>query len=193
MIFSDRFSEALGFAIGLHNDQARKGTKTPYMAHLLAVTAIVLENGGDEDQAIGALLHDAAEDKGGGVKTFLEIQKRFGGRVSRIVQACSDSVLAEGQEKAAWQPHKETYIKFIQEKAADAIMVSLADKIHNARAILSDYREIGETLWQRFKGGRDGTLWYYRALVEAFKPVGPERMVNELKQTVEELEKLAKQ
>jgi len=193
VIFSDRFSEALVFALGLHNDQVRKGTKTPYMAHLLAVTAIVLENGGDEDQAIGALLHDAAEDRGGGVKTLFEIQKRFGERVSRIVQACSDSVLEEGQEKTAWQPRKEIYLKFIQEKPADAILVSLADKIHNSRAILSDYREIGETLWQRFKGGRDGTLWYYRALFEAFKPVGPERMVNELKRTIEELEKLAKQ
>lgn len=187
MELSTRFFEAIGYALELHNDQIRKGTKIPYIAHLLAVTALVLENGGDEDQAIAALLHDAVEDRGG-LETLQEIKSKFGNRVSLIVEACSDAV---SKPKPPWKERKDAYIASIAEKPKDAVLVSIADKIHNARAILEDYREIGEALWERFKGGRDGTLWYYRALVEAFKPIGPVRMVAELERTVDELERLA--
>jgi GTP pyrophosphokinase len=186
MELSTRFFEAIGYALELHNDQIRKGTKIPYIAHLLAVTALVLENGGDEDQAIAALLHDAVEDRGG-LETLQEIHDKFGARVALIVKACSDAV---SKPKAPWKKRKDAYIASIAEKPTDAVLVSIADKIHNARAILGDYREIGEALWERFKGGREGTLWYYRALVEAFKPVGPARMLAELERTVDELERL---
>ncbi len=186
MELNKRFFEAIAYALELHNDQIRKGTKIPYIAHLLAVTALVLEYGGDEDQAIAALLHDAVEDRGG-LETLQEINRKFGSRVSSIVEACSD---ATSKPKPPWKERKDAYIGSIAGKSKDAILVSIADKIHNARAILGDYREIGEALWERFKGGREGTLWYYRALVEVFKPVGPARMVAELERTVEELERL---
>jgi (p)ppGpp synthase/HD superfamily hydrolase len=190
---SERFLGAIDFALNLHNDQLRKGTEIPYMSHLLAVTAIVLENGGDEDQAIAALLHDAVEDRGG-LETLQVIERRFGIKVATIVKACSD---ATSEPKPPWKERKDDYLQSIAGKPEAALLVSLADKIHNARSILRDYRDVEEALWGRFKGDRDGTLWYYRALVEAFKKAVPgtgnlNAMAKELEGIVVNLEALCK-
>lgn len=182
-----RFEEAFSFARRLHATQKRKGTEIPYIAHLLSVAAIVIEDGGDEDQAIAGLLHDAVEDQGGR-KTLEEIQRRFGERVAGIVDGCSD---AETLPKPPWLARKRRYVEHIRTAPPEIRRVSSADKLHNARAILADYRHEGERLWERFKGGRNGTLWYYRALVQAFQAAGSSRIVEELDRVVTELEQLA--
>lgn len=187
-VLSSRFREALWLAAFLHADQRRKGTDIPYVAHLLAVSSLVLENGGCEDAAIAALLHDAVEDQGG--ETILaQISSRFGPTVASIVEACSDS---KETSKPPWKARKERYIAHLAGVSSDTLLVSLADKLHNARAILADYRQIGEALWQRFQGGRDGTLWYYGALVLAFEQRAEHgRLVEELRRVVSELQGLA--
>ena len=187
MTLSDRFDEALVFAARLHAAQKRKGTQIPYVAHLLSVAAIVLEDGGSEDEAIAALLHDAVEDQGGRATRNL-IRENFGERVAEIVDGFTD---AEGFPKPSWQKRKERYVAHIREAAAEVRRVSAADKLHNARAILADYRGVGEALWKRFSGGRDGTLWYYRALIEAFRTHGRAAVVDELDRVVTEVEALA--
>jgi hypothetical protein len=183
-ILTDRFQDALSYAFQLHNDQRRKGSETPYIAHLMSVAAIVLENGGDEDQAIAALLHDAVEDQGG-IETLNEIKNRFGNRVAGIVKACSDSFT---KPKPEWRERKEKYLASIAEKPSEAILVILADKLHNARAILNDYRELGDDLWVRFKGGRDGTIWYYKSIVEEFKKIDQSPLLRELEKIAGALE-----
>jgi GTP pyrophosphokinase len=183
-LLTDRFEDALTFAFRLHNEQRRKGSETPYIAHLMGVSSIVLENGGDEDQAIAALLHDAVEDQGG-LETLDKIQELFGDRVARIVKACSDSFT---KPKPEWQERKEKYLASIVEKPSKAVLVILSDKLHNSRAILNDYRELGDELWERFKGGRDGTIWYYRSIVEEFKKIDQSPLFGELERTVGELE-----
>ena len=145
MILTDRFKDALLYAVNLHQKQFRKGTETPYIAHLLAVAATVLENGGDEDQAIAGLLHDAVEDQGG-LPRLEEIRSKYGKRIADIVKSCTD---AYEDPKPPWKKRKMEYLASIQNKNPDAFVVSLADKLHNARAILADYRTIGEDLWQR--------------------------------------------
>jgi (p)ppGpp synthase/HD superfamily hydrolase len=179
-----RFSDALSYAHDLHQAQVRKGTTTPYIGHLLAVAAIVIEAGGDEDQAIAALLHDAVEDQGG-QSTLDTIRARFGARVAATVEANSDTDVVP---KPPWQARKEAYIAAIPHKSPDALLVSIADKIHNAEAILTDYRAIGEQLWSRFSGGRDGTLWYYRALTDAFEARVPRPLWGRLSTTVAAIE-----
>jgi (p)ppGpp synthase/HD superfamily hydrolase len=165
---TERFEEALALATRLHRHQRRKGTDIPYAAHLLGVAAIALEIGADEDQAIAALLHDAVEDQGG-QPTLDEIRARFGDRVAAMVAANTDGEPdAETGRKAPWRERKEAYVAAMAHKSADALLVSLADKTHNARAILDDLAVHGAALWSRFSGGRDGTLWYYDALARAF-------------------------
>lgn len=160
-----RFSTALAFASEIHLVQRRKGTDIPYIGHLLAVASLVIEAGGDENAAIAALLHDAVEDQGG--RSMLDrIRDRYGDEVAYIVEACTD---AETIPKPPWRARKEAYVAAIPHKSEKALLVSLADKVHNASAILSDYSQIGEQLWLRFSGGREGTLWYYRALADAFR------------------------
>ncbi|MHC1742530.1 MAG: HD domain-containing protein [Syntrophobacteraceae bacterium] len=187
-VLSSRFREALWLAAFLHADQRRKGTGIPYVAHLLAVSSLVLENGGNEDAAIAGLLHDSVEDQGG--ETILEqIAARFGPSVATIVEACSDS---KEIPKPPWRARKERYIDHLADVTSDTLLVSLADKLHNARAILADYRQIGDALWERFQGGRDGTLWYYEALVAAFeRRTEHGRLVEELRRVVTELQGLA--
>jgi (p)ppGpp synthase/HD superfamily hydrolase len=182
-----RFSDALVFANEVHGAQSRKGTSIPYIAHLLAVASLVIEAGGDEDTAIAALLHDAVEDQGG-APMLDRIRKRFGPAVAEIVEACSD---ADVVPKPPWRERKEAYVRSIAHKSAPALLVSLADKVHNARAILADYRQLGDALWPRFTGGRDGTLWYYRALADAFRGRAPSALWATLDETVSELEGLA--
>jgi (p)ppGpp synthase/HD superfamily hydrolase len=187
-----RFDDAFLLAHELHGTQGRKGTSRPYIAHLMGVTAIVLTHGGDEDQAIAALLHDAVEDAGG-APMLAKIHAQFGERVARIVEGCTDS---DQTPKPPWRARKESYIAHVRSAPADVQLVSASDKLYNVREILSDYRMIGEEVWRRFHGGREGTLWYYRALVEAFRAqsASPEmaRLVDELGSEVSELERLAK-
>jgi (p)ppGpp synthase/HD superfamily hydrolase len=158
---SSRFDRALQLAHDLHREQPRKRADHPFIAHLLAVTAIVLENGGDEDTAIAALLHDAVEDQGG--RPTLElIRREFGDRVASIVLECTD---AEGEPKPPWRLRKQQYLDALPHKSREAVLVSFADKIHNCRCLLRDLKQYGAGTWERFEGRRDGTLWYYRELV----------------------------
>ena len=190
-VLSERFGAALGFAVSLHRRQSRKGTRIPYASHLLAVAATVLEHGGSEREAIAALLHDAIEDQAGRDPAPLkhEIKKRFGKAVLDIVLACSDAETSV--KKPPWKERKLGYITHLAKVSDSVLLVSIADKIHNARAILRDYGTDAEALWSRFNGGREGTLWYYRQLVEAFRARGRPVLVAELDATVSELERRA--
>lgn len=185
--FSSRFEEALVYATRLHIRQMRKGRDVPYVAHLLAVTALVLENGGDEDQAIAALLHDAVEDQGG-MKTLREIENRFGERVAFIVAGCTDSYEIP---KPPWRVRKEAYLVHLSTAPVEVLLVSLADKLHNARSILKDLLVEGEATWDLFNGGKDGTLWYYRSLVDIFQVSFSSPMVEELSWLVDKINRLA--
>ncbi len=189
MALSPRFEEALVFAAQLHAQQRRKGTSIPYIAHLLAVASLVLEYGGNEDEAIAALLHDAIEDQGG-VFAREEIRRRFGNSVVAIVDGCTD---AEVIPKPPWRERKETYIAEVRHAPASVRLVSAADKLHNARSILADYRILGDDLWKRFAGGKQGTLWYYHALVDAYREAGSNALVEELARTVAEIDALVAQ
>ena len=190
-VLTDRFDRALLYATHVHGGQVRKGTSTPYVAHLLAVAATVLEYGGDEDLAIAALLHDSVEDQGG--KARLEdVRNRFGARVAGIVEACSDSLAdtAKGEPKADWQKRKEAYLAHLRKANEDILRVSLADKVHNARAILRDLRkpDIGEKIWARFSQPKERTLWYYRSLADVLCEKLPGQLSEELREIVEVLE-----
>jgi len=189
MELSTRFDEALVLATRLHAKQTRKGTDVPYIAHLLAVASIVLEQGGSEDEAIAALLHDAIEDQGG-ASTRLLIREHFGENVVEIVNGCTD---AESMPKPPWRARKEAYIAHLVDASASVRLVSAADKLHNTRTILADYREIGEALWERFNGGKEGTLWYYRSLVTVLRNAERTPLVEELERVVSEIETLAAQ
>ena len=181
---TDRFQRALAYSTELHAGQSRKGTSVPYIGHLLSVTGIALEHGADEDEAIGALLHDAVEDAGG-QPTLMEIRKRFGDRVARIVEGCTDTDVVP---KPPWQTRKEQYIEHLKmETDRSVLLVSGADKLSNVRAILSDYHEIGDAVWERFSGARDGTLWYYRTLSEIFTTKFDSPLSRELARVVEQL------
>jgi (p)ppGpp synthase/HD superfamily hydrolase len=188
MPLTERFSEALAYAFELHRDQLRKGTGVPYLSHLLAVTAIVLEHGASEEEAIAALLHDAVEDQGGaGVRE--EIRRRFGRRVADTVDGCTD---ADTIPKPPWRERKEKYLAHLPKAGASVQLISAADKLHNARSLVQDYREIGEALWERFNGGKSGTLWYYRAVVTALASARQTAIVEELDRVVTTLESLAR-
>ncbi|HVO81060.1 MAG TPA: HD domain-containing protein [Terriglobales bacterium] len=182
-----RFEQALLFAFRKHNGQKRKGTEVPYIAHLLGVASLVLEAGGDEDLAIAALLHDVVEDCGG-APMLKEVRRRFGRRVAHVVAGCTD---ADTYPKPPWRARKENYLRHLRTANADVRLVSVADKVHNARAVLNDYREIGEPIWERFQGRRDGTLWYYRELAKEFRRRNPSRLGRELRRVVGELETVA--
>jgi HD domain len=180
-----RFDAALVYARNVHGEQLRKETKIPYIGHLLGVASLVIEDGGDEDEAIAALLHDAVENQGG-ARRLSDIRKRFGKRVAEIVRGCSDT---DVQPKPPWRARKEAYIAHLATAPPEVLRVSLADKLHNARAIVADYRLIGPALWTRFKPDAD-QLWYYRALVEAFAKRTGGPMLEELDRVVTELEKI---
>ena len=182
---SNRFEEALVMATRLHGLQRRKGTDVPYVAHLLGVASLVLEGGGDEDQAIAALLHDAVEDQGGR-RTLEEIRRRFGDRVAGIVEGCTDS---DTVPKPPWRERKERYVDHIRHAPAEVRLVSAADKLHNARAILADLHRHGDAVWQRFTADRAGVLWYYRSLVTAFRETDTGYLADELDRVVTELER----
>jgi len=187
MSLSSRFESAFLLASRLHADQVRKGTTIPYISHLMAVAALVLEAGGDEDQAIAALLHDAVEDQGG-KEVLEEIQDRFGPRVAAMVAALSDT---DQTPKPPWRERKVAYLAHLQFASPEVLRISLADKLHNARTILSDLREQGNATWERFNGGREGSLWYYRSLADIFLERCPSPMAYVLDQVVTELEKIS--
>jgi (p)ppGpp synthase/HD superfamily hydrolase len=153
----------------------------------MGVCALVLEAGGDEDQAIAALLHDAVEDQGG-LPTLQSIRHLFGERVAVAVESCSDSTVSDPANKPPWLERKQKYLAHLLSANTDALIVSAADKLHNARAILSDYRTIGEELWPRFKAAKKEQLWYYGALVRTFQQTTvPKAIVGELERVVNEL------
>jgi (p)ppGpp synthase/HD superfamily hydrolase len=156
------------------------GTSIPYISHLMTVAALVVEHGGNEDQAIAALLHDAAEDQGG-APTLVEIRTMFGSPVAAIVSDCTD---AWTDPKPPWRARKETYIAGLSKKPSASLLVSLADKTHNAEAILFDYRVLGDSLWDRFNGGRDGTRWYYSSLANVFSDTMPGRLSDRMARAV---------
>jgi hypothetical protein len=193
MVLSPRFEEALTYASILHAGQVKKGTNVPYVSHVLMVAAIAMEYGGDEDEAIAALLHDAAEDAGGRAR-LSDIRNRFGENVADIVEGCTDTF---DMPKPAWRPRKEAYVAHLTSAPPSVLLVSASDKVANVRAIMSDYREVGEQLWSRFTGGRDGTLWYYRRLADTLRTAAEttvdrslERLTIELFYSVAELERL---
>jgi (p)ppGpp synthase/HD superfamily hydrolase len=170
----DLISRAFAYAADWHREDVRKGTKIPYVAHLLAVTATVLEHGGTDKQAAAALLHDVVEDHGS--DRLREIRRQFGPTVARIVRACSDSIVADPKEKKKWKPRKKRYIKGLRTAPKAALLVSCADKLHNARATVDDARAEGPKVWKRFTTGRaDHQAWYYREV----SAVLSERMTSE--------------
>ena len=188
---TDRFTEALVYCAQIHRTQTRKGKPTPYVAHLLSAAALVLEDGGDEDEAIAALLHDSLEDQPD--KTSREdIGQRFGDRVLSLVAACSDTPPDyKGGPKPPWRQRKEAYLLHVRSGASGALRVSLADKVHNTRELLADYRREGDDMWSRFNAGKADQLWYLRSLVVAFRQGGAQGpLLDELDRLVSELERL---
>jgi (p)ppGpp synthase/HD superfamily hydrolase len=191
-MLTEKFTQALTYAHQLHATQIRKGSGIPYISHLLGVASIALEYGANEDEAIAALLHDAIEDQGGAA-TREEIRRLFGDNITAIVDGCTD---ADTIPKPPWKQRKEKYLAHISTASPSVLLVSCADKIYNARSILKDYRIIGDAVWERFKAGKEGTLWYYRALVDAFNKTNKNtqitQLTEELERVVTELETLVK-
>jgi (p)ppGpp synthase/HD superfamily hydrolase len=184
------FAEALTYASHLHAQQTRKGSDLPYISHLLGVASIAMEYGGGEDECIAALLHDAAEDQGG--KPTLDlIREKFGERVADIVDGCTDAYAEAGAKKPKWEKRKATYIAHLQSASESVKLVSAADKLHNARAVLADLREHGDKVFDRFNKSKDETLWYYHRLASTFREVLPGQLSDELHRTVRALEKEA--
>jgi (p)ppGpp synthase/HD superfamily hydrolase len=182
-----RFNEAFLYAAEKHVTQKRKKTNVPYISHLMSVAALVLEAGGGEDEAIAALLHDVVEDCGGH-PVLEDIRCRFGDRVAYIVDGCTDAYTIP---KPPWKSRKLEYLEHLREAPDDVRLVSAADKLHNVRTILADFRKDGDSVWDRFSGRRDGTLWYYRAVLDVLRDGRPNRLVEELHRVVTELETLA--
>lgn len=191
-MLSSKFDQALHYATLIHAGQTRKGAGIPYLSHLLGVAGIAMEYGADEDETIAALLHDAGEDAGGQSRID-DIRLRFGDRVAEIVLCCTDTLETP---KPDWRTRKENYLAHLPTASASARLVSAADKLHNARAVLRDYRIHGDDVWSRFQGGRDGTLWYYRELVKVLRTADSSgnretaELVAEVARVVTELERL---
>jgi GTP pyrophosphokinase len=181
-----RFEAALVYAHRVHQNQRRKGTGIPYIAHILGVAALALEYGAGEDEAIGALLHDAAED-GGGEARLAEIRAQFGDAVADIVLGCSDSLVEDPEDKLPWRERKENYLAHLEHASPSVLLVSSADKLHNVRSITRDYHEHGEAIWQRFQGRRDGTLWYYETVADTLMRRYRTQLTRDLQDEVDAL------
>ena len=177
---SSRLDEAVAYARLAHHGQTRKGTSSPYIAHLLGVASIVLDDGGSEDEAIAGLLHDAAEDQGGRVR-LEDIRRRFGDGVATIVEDCTDSW---EEPKRPWAERKRAYLEHARTLSSTSLRVSAADKVHNAYAILRDLRNVGEEVWARFNAPADDVVAYYEGLVRAYREAGGGRLVDELDRIV---------
>lgn len=183
-LLTQRFEDALVLAVRLHTTQARKGTSIPYMAHLMAVSALVMEHGGTEDEAIAALLHDAVEDCGG-APVLAQIRERFGDGVAATVDGCTDAYVVP---KPPWHQRKQGFVRRMSDASASVRLVACADKLHNAQATLRDYRVVGEVVWDRFSATKSELLWYYRALADVFLERGPALLARELDRVVSALE-----
>lgn len=188
MKYSSQFADALQFTCELHRDQVRKSTGVPYITHLLAVAALVGEDQGSEPEVIAALLHDAIEDQGGDA-VRQAIFQRFGEEVAAIVEGCTDT---DQTPKPPWRQRKEAFIRRLADAPASVLRVVAADKLHNARSIVVDLQDHGNAVWERFNGGMEGTLWYYRAVTQVLAGRGPQRLVRELYRTVVLMHSLAK-
>jgi (p)ppGpp synthase/HD superfamily hydrolase len=192
---TSRFTNAIEYARILHIER-RKGTDVPYMAHLLGVASLVMGEAGHagcpvtEDMVIASLLHDAAEDQGGQLR-LTDIELNFGSNVARMVEGLSDSLAADPHHKESWPERKKAYIRRLRKEPADVQLISAADKLYNARAILEDYREIGPRVWERFKRGRNDQIWYFNELLKVYKSPGASRIVEELQRVVTELSKIS--
>lgn len=187
-MLTDRFEDALIFAFRLHAAQVRKTSQVPFMAHLLAVAGIVLDHGGSEDEAIAALLHDAAEDQGG-LEVLNSIGKKFGVIVARIVDGCTDTY---EHPKPPWKDRKEAYLNRLLDEEKDVRFVSLADKVHNARSLILELRKGNDSVWDQFKGGKEGTLWYYNTLKEVYLQTGRDLLTEEFSELVNRINDFAK-
>jgi (p)ppGpp synthase/HD superfamily hydrolase len=190
---TDRFPRAFAMASEVHATQLRKGTDTPYIAHLMSVAALVLEHGGGEDAAIAALLHDAVEDSGDGEGIAKAIRAEFGDHVADVVLACSDAIGQAGQPKAPWRERKASYIAHLaRERDPDVLLVSACDKLHNARSIVADLREIGPALWERFSQHDPAAhLWYYRSLAACYTSRDLRQLRAELNRVIDQMQDLA--
>lgn len=179
-MLTSRFDEAFRYAHEAHATQTRKGTSAPYIGHLMGVASIVLDDGGTEDEAIGALLHDAAEDQGGRAR-LEDIRLRFGDAVARIVEDCTDCWVTP---KPPWIDRKQAYIQHARSLVAASLRVSAADKVHNAYAVLRDLRKMGDGVWTRFNAKPDDIVAYYESLVRAYREAGGGPLVEELERIV---------
>lgn len=180
-----RFDAAFVYAHEAHASHQRKGTGAPYIGHLMGVASIVIDDGGDEDEAVAALLHDAAEDCGGRER-LADIRERFGDAVAKIVEDCTD---AWTQPKAPWMERKRQYVDHARALPPPSLRVSSADKVHNAYAILRDLRNTGEAVWERFNAPPDDVVWYYQSLVRSYREAGGGRLVDELDRIVRAIER----
>jgi (p)ppGpp synthase/HD superfamily hydrolase len=181
---SDKFTTALVYVTRLHANQTRKISGVPYVAHLLSVAALVLEAGGNEQEAIAALLHDAIEDQGGS-QTREEIREIFGDEVVEIINGCTE---CDTYPKPPWKERKLKYLENIRQGSSSVRLVSLADKLHNARSLLLGCRQKGDDIWNEFKGGKEGTLWYYRELLQIYQSTGSDLLAEEFARSLKELE-----
>jgi (p)ppGpp synthase/HD superfamily hydrolase len=172
-MITKRFTRAVEYALAAHLGDVRKGTTIPYISHLVQVAGLVLEFGGTEEEAIGGLLHDTAEDAGGEA-ALADIREAFGPNVERIVRENSDSITDSKADKAPWRERKERYIAAISHKSESALLVSVCDKIHNVRSLITDTQNLGPSHWNRFNASREDSLWYYQSLVKAFQKRVPD-------------------
>jgi (p)ppGpp synthase/HD superfamily hydrolase len=190
-----KFTSAVDYARHIHIER-RKGTDIPYMTHLLGVASLVMGEAGragfqvTEDMVIAALLHDAVEDHGGLLRQQ-DIEQNFGPNVARMVEGLSDSFSEDASKKLSWMERKQAYIQRLRGEPEDVRLISAADKLYNARAILEDYREIGPKVWDRFKRGRSDQIWYFDELIAVFKSFGTSGVVAELERVVEELRRIS--
>ena len=189
-ILTERFTRAVDYARTLHTE-TRKGTKIPYMAHLLGVASLVMGEAGGvvpvtEDMVIAAILHDTAEDHGG-QRTLDDVREKFGPDVARMVECLSDTLAEDHDKKEGWEERKKAYLARLATEPEDVLVISVADKLYNAKSILDDLKEIGPAVWDRFKRGPKDQLWYFHSLLEIFEPRLHSRMVGELKRVVDEV------
>lgn len=187
MAYSDRMVRAFALAHELHAQQRRKSTDAPYITHLMAVAALVGEHGGTEEMVIAALLHDAVEDQGG-VATLARIRTEFGDDVAELVEAATD---ASTHPKPPWRARKEAHLARLATASPAARLVIAADKLHNARSLVATLKREGVSAWRHFKGGRDGTIWYYASMVDTLRHSWPHPILDELDGAIELLRQVA--
>ncbi len=183
MTFSPKLAEAFRLAHELHHGQCRRGSEVPYITHLMAVAAIVGEHGGGEDQVVAGLLHDAVEDQGG-QQTLELIRSQFGSRVAVLVEGCSDT---DVQPKPPWLERKRAFVAAMRHADPQLRLIIAADKLHNTQTILRDLDAVGETVWKRFKGGKEGTLWYYQQMFDALSDGWSHPILDEIGFTLKRL------